>query len=366
MRLLFFTFFCAFQLTKLQAQTPVTQDTTIRDFADSGCYPLIPACAAERHPGWNADSVKRCSERQLLAILAQNIRYPEEARQKNIEGSVVVSFVVEPTGRITGLSLMKDIGGGCGPEALRVLQALDSVGLRWQPGLLKGKPVRLRQSLPLRFKLQEVLPYYVAVEGDTIYTRIETAAAFKGGDEALSKFLLNNLEYPAEYADSCKTGLIEMELLVRGNGTVSVASQLDFNNLGLDFQWQAIRLGNQTAGQWQPAGFGGKPVSTLVPVRALFKSAKASCATANARFDKAMVLTNEGLELQDNEKLTEALAKWNEALALHPGNTEILYYRGSALFGQNKREEACADYNAVKAILGITWFEPVRKLVCGW
>lgn len=346
------------------AQTPA--DTTIYEVAEIMPYPLLKKCKPELHPGWTQDSIRHCAESQLLALLAQNMRYPEDARTKNISGVVVTTFVVEPDGKMHYIGILKDIGGGCGDEALRVLKALDEFGLRWQPGMRDGKPVRMKTVLPIRFRLEEALPYYLGEAGDTIYTIIDTLPTFRGGLDSLARFVINRLEYPQAYADSCKTGIIEMSLLIRATGVVKVENTLDFNNLGLDFQWQAIRMANRSSGQWQPATYQGKPVNTTYPLRAIFKSDQPGCRSANERFDKAMILADEGAALLEKEQKEAAVAKWTAALALHPDNTEVLYYRGSALLSLNRRDEACQDFNRVKSLLGVTWFEGIRRVMCGW
>jgi len=358
-------FFLAASTGFLSAQTPPS-DTTIYEVADRLPFPLLKSCNPALHPGWTVDSVRRCAEIQLLSMLSQNIRYPEEARTKNTQGTVVVSFVVEPTGRMTHYKLLKDIGDGCGDEALRVLKALDTLGLRWMPAIRDSMPVRMRHSIPLRFKLQEALPYYLTAEGDTIYSVVDVEPAFKNGMDSLVRFVYNRLQYPAAYADSCKTGVIEMSLLIDKDGSVEVENQIDFLNLGPDFQWEALRLANRTNSLWTPAQYNSQPVTTTLPLRVLFKSPKKGCAAANEKFDRASLLADEGTVLLEERKQDEAIKKWTDALALVPNNTEWLYYRGTALLNQNRREEACADYNRVKQILGITWFEGVRKLVCGW
>ncbi|MEO6038683.1 MAG: energy transducer TonB, partial [Saprospiraceae bacterium] len=367
MRFVLLAFFLAVFHVPATAQT-APADTTIHELTDLQqlSYPLMRSCQPERHPGWTTDSIRRCAESQLLILLARNIRYPEVARQNNTEGTVVVSFVVEPDGRMQRFQLLKDIGLGCGEESIRVMKALDEAGLRWQPGLIQGKPVRTRQVLPIRFRLQEALPYYLSEQGDTIYTVIETAPAFRGGMDSLTNFLVNKLEYPSEYADSCKTGIIEMALLIRNDGTVQVDNELDFNNLGFEFQFKALRLALQTQGDWQPAQYAGKSVTSTLPLRVLFKSDAPRCATANATFDRTMLLADAAAGLFEENKTEEAVRKWSEALALEPNNTELLYYRGSALLNLNKRDEACLDFSRIKSVLGVTWFEPMRRIACGW
>ena len=362
MRIIFLALMLMSGTAILSAQTPA--DTTIYDIAESTPYPLIPVCSAERHPGWTPDSVRRCSESKLFSLLSANIRYPDEAREKNIQGTTVVTFVVETNGQMTNYKLLKDIGGGCGDETIRVLKAIDQAGMRWKPAQSQGKSVRMRQSLPLRFRLTEALPYYITETGDTIYTKIDTDANFKGGIDSLLKFLVNHLEYPKEYQDSCKTGIVEMTVLLRGNQTLSVLNSLDFSNMGMDFQWQATRMVKKSASMWIPAQYQGKPVSTSFPLRAIFKSEKPGCKTTNDQFERALLLSDEAAALLEQQKSDEAIAKWNESIRLQPNNTELLYYRGTALMNLNRRDEACMDYTKIHEILGITWFEPIRKLMC--
>lgn len=89
-------------------------------------------------------------EEALYQFLGSNLSYPDTAKEQNITGKVIVSFVVEKDGRITNAKVIKDIGGGCGEEALRVVNKMP----RWKPGKQKGKPVRVQFSLPFVFNLE--------------------------------------------------------------------------------------------------------------------------------------------------------------------------------------------------------------------
>jgi tetratricopeptide (TPR) repeat protein len=281
-----------------------------------------------------------------------------------LQGTVVVSFVVEKDGHISSMQVLRDVGGGCGAEALRVLKAMDQAGLRWQPGRIKEQPVRVRQSLPLRFRLTEALPYYIADTGDSIYTNVDTDVTFRGGMDSLLFFLVNRLQYPTVYRDSCKTGIVEMNIILRGDRSLSVVNSLDFSNMGMDFQWEATRMVKKTSPFWTAARYQDKPVATSFPLRAVFKSDAPTCKAANERFDKALLLSDEAANLLQQQKPEEALAKWNEAIRLQPDNTELLYYRGTALMNMNRREEGCKDYTKVRELLGVTWFEPIRTIMC--
>lgn len=86
----------------------------------------------------------------LYKYLRENIKYPSLARDNNITGKVYVTFVVERDGSIANPRVLKDIGGGCGQEAIRVVKAMP----KWTPGKQRGKAVRVQFNLPVSFNLQ--------------------------------------------------------------------------------------------------------------------------------------------------------------------------------------------------------------------
>lgn len=97
---------------------------------------------------------KACSERAMLEYIYHNVRYPKRAKDRNISGMAVVSFVVEPHGVITNIKVVRDPGGGLGEAAAKTVRKMRQDNLRWEPGLLKGKPVAVQFNLPVKFKLE--------------------------------------------------------------------------------------------------------------------------------------------------------------------------------------------------------------------
>lgn len=86
---------------------------------------------------------------ELYKFLYANIRYPAQAMRMGIEGNVYVSFVVDATGQISEVQIVKGIGAGCDEETLRVVKMMPP----WKPGKQRGRPVKVRFSLPVKFKL---------------------------------------------------------------------------------------------------------------------------------------------------------------------------------------------------------------------
>lgn len=81
--------------------------------------------------------------------LSKNLKYPTQARRMGIEGTVYVVFVVNTDGSIQDVEILRGIGGGCDEEAMRVVRNAP----KWEPGKQRGRPVRVKMRLPIRFKL---------------------------------------------------------------------------------------------------------------------------------------------------------------------------------------------------------------------
>ena len=85
----------------------------------------------------------------MFKFLGENIKYPKEARKQGISGRVFVTFVVEADGEITNIEMLREIGGGCDEEAMRVVSIMPT----WEPGYQRGVPVRVGFNLPIKFSL---------------------------------------------------------------------------------------------------------------------------------------------------------------------------------------------------------------------
>lgn len=85
----------------------------------------------------------------LMTFMGENLKYPKQAREKGIEGVVVVSFVVQKDGSISNAEIIRGIGAGCDEEAMRVVKAFPN----WTPGEKDGKKVNTKMNLPVKYKL---------------------------------------------------------------------------------------------------------------------------------------------------------------------------------------------------------------------
>ena len=86
----------------------------------------------------------------LMKWLSNNIRYPEAAQQNDIQGRVVVKFVVEKDGSVGHAEIARGVDKDLDREALRVVNKMP----KWQPGKNNGVAVRSYFNLPVTFRLQ--------------------------------------------------------------------------------------------------------------------------------------------------------------------------------------------------------------------
>ena len=90
-------------------------------------------------------------QQALFKFLGENIKYPVIAQENGIQGRVVCQFVVEKDGKATDIQVVRSSGEpSLDKEAVRVLSSMP----KWKPGKQRGKPVRVKYTVPVSFRLQ--------------------------------------------------------------------------------------------------------------------------------------------------------------------------------------------------------------------
>jgi TonB family protein len=89
-------------------------------------------------------------EKTFPEFVYSNLVYPDPAKRQNIEGNIIMSFIIEPDGMVSNIYIKNGgLGGGCTEEAIRV------IGLtKWQPAVKEGKYVRFRMSYTMTFSIK--------------------------------------------------------------------------------------------------------------------------------------------------------------------------------------------------------------------
>ena len=90
----------------------------------------------------------------LFEFISRHLQYPAKAAQKEIEGKVVLQFVVTTTGEVSDVKVLKSVDEDIDAEAVRVCKLLTG----FKPGMVDGKPVNVLYALPISFSLRDDEP----------------------------------------------------------------------------------------------------------------------------------------------------------------------------------------------------------------
>ncbi len=95
---------------------------------------------------------KKCKDEAFVKYFYKHIRYPLRAKQNGIQGTVVISFVVEKDGSVTDVQVLKEIGAGCGQAAMDVIDHMEDTQETFVPGKQDGEPKRVKILFPVKFR----------------------------------------------------------------------------------------------------------------------------------------------------------------------------------------------------------------------
>ncbi len=266
--------------------------------------PRFQGCEEEA----NLDVKKSCADRKMLEFIYQQMRYPAAAREAQVEGTVVVSFIVEKDGGITNAKILREIGGGCGEEVLRVVNLMP----RWIPGRQRGREVRVQYNLPVRFKMDATAPNSTPEKAmappppppgdwsekntappsvppgkvppppmppqppattEHIYNVVDEMPRFQGceeetnlddrkscADRKMLEFIYQQLRYPAAAREAQVEGIVVVSFIVEKDGGITNAKIL--REIGGGCGEEVLRVVNLMP-RWIP----GKQHGEVVPVR---------------------------------------------------------------------------------------------------
>jgi TonB family protein len=162
--------------------------------------------------------------------LKENLRYPASAKEKKVEGTVYVIFVVDKEGITKNPEILRGVGAGLDEEAMRVIQESPA----WTPGMQHGTLVNVKLRMPIRFRLPESY-----VGQDDRLEELKTANIdWKNGNilpsEAFHKHIQRNIKYPIEARREGVTGTVITKLIFDSKGNITDLSIVKGPNKSLN------------------------------------------------------------------------------------------------------------------------------------
>lgn len=211
----------------------------------------------------------------MMEFLSKNIRYPVNAQKNGTQGRVTVHFVVNADGSLSNIGIIRGVDPELDGEAVRVISAMP----KWKPGMQKGKPVRVKYTVPVMFRLNDekkeefkpvpkidesiVVVGYASqekspAEEDVVFEVVEQMPSFAGGMGGLMRYLSKNIKYPVAAQKAGAQGQVIVQVIIDSNGNVTNPKITKSVDPSLDAE--AIRVTSNMP-KWQPGMQRGKAVN---------------------------------------------------------------------------------------------------------
>ena len=189
----------------------------------------------------------------LALFIKNHLIYPQIALDKKIEGRVITQFVVERNGSITEVQVVHGISPELDTEAIRIVHSMP----KWDPGLQRNKPLRVKYTLPIGFKLPAT---------EELICPVEEMPEFPGGN--VSEFIEKHLIYPENAKAKGIQGRVITQFVVHRNGSISDVQVV--RGISPELDKEAIRI-IKSMPKWLPAREHNIPVRVKYTLPVNFK-----------------------------------------------------------------------------------------------
>ena len=243
--------------------------------------PRFPGCEDKS----NEKDKTECSTKKMMEYIYANIKYPVEAIKNDIQGRVTLRFTVNTDSTISNIEVLRDIGGGCGEEAKRVIESMNSLPLKWIPGSQGVRNVNVWYTLPIVFKLNNDQKntnyppnnfYSIPCDQGPIFplctnlpTRSEMAEC---SQMKMLEFIYSNINYPALAASHGLEGRVVLSFMVTTDGNIENVQIV--NDIGGGCGEEAKRViesMNNLTQKWIPGSQNGKNINVWFTIPVIFK-----------------------------------------------------------------------------------------------
>ncbi|OPZ32083.1 MAG: transport protein TonB [Bacteroidetes bacterium ADurb.BinA174] len=213
---------------------------------------------------------------EMYRFITNTLRYPADASERNVQGLVVYTFIVEKDGTLTNFDLIHRADSSLNKEALRILQAMPP----WRPAKFKDEIVRSKTYVPMYFSLNKnastvaqkttttVATYAktnTEIANSEVFSIVDKMPQYPYGEKELAGFIGHQIRYPKEARQQGIEGRILCSFIVATDGSISNIEVVQ----GLDPQLdkEAVRVLSLMS-KWIPGEKNGKKVNVkcLLPI----------------------------------------------------------------------------------------------------
>lgn len=213
---------------------------------------------------------------EMNKFISGTLRYPSDAVERDVQGLVVYTFVVEKDGTLTNFELIHRADSSLDKEALRILQAMPP----WRPAKYKGQIVRSKSYVPMYFRLNKNAKAMVPnttnsantigktnpeIANSELFSIVDKMPRYPHGEKELAGFIAHQLQYPKEARQQGVEGRILCSFIVAADGSISNIEVVQGLHSQLDKE--AIRVLSLMS-KWIPGENNGEKVNVkcLFPI----------------------------------------------------------------------------------------------------
>lgn len=199
--------------------------------------------------------------------LADNINYPKQAVDSNVQGTVYVMFIVEKDGSVSNIKILRGVAAVLDNEAIRVISSMP----KWIPGMQNGQVVRVQYIEPIHFVLRDGSISYpiTTYKKDTVYNKVQVKPEFPGD---INKYLSDHIMYPEDAKGLKIQGTVYVSFVIEMDGSVSNVKLLRGVRNGEMLNDEAIKVISNMP-KWTPGMQDGKTVRVqyMVPIHFILR-----------------------------------------------------------------------------------------------
>lgn len=206
--------------------------------------------------------------------IAKNMKYPDTAIEKGIQGQVFVTFIVEKDGSVSNTKIERGVDPILDKEAIRAVESMP----KWTPGYQNGKAARVKFTIPATFILNENKlqnsksknTAVILVENYEPFVVVEKMPKFDNKDDisVVSNYIAQNIRYPAIAKEKGTQGKVYVSFVVEEDGSISTTKI----ERGVDpiLDKEAIRV-IESMPKWTPGYQRGQAVRVKFTLPVVFK-----------------------------------------------------------------------------------------------
>lgn len=249
---------------------------------------------------------------EMTKFITNTLRYPADARARNVQGLVVYSFTVETDGSLSNFDLVHHADSALDKEALRILQTMPN----WIPAKSNNQVVRSKNFVPMYFRLKkneepqndnketseiELLAENVAptrIFTGKVVEKPDIPPIFTGGSFEMNRFIRKTLRYPKDARERRAQGLVVYTFIVEPNGSLSNFDLVHRADSALDLE--ALRI-LKAMPPWRPGKSKNEIVRTKGYVPMYFRLKSVTQTLAKDTTAPASVYAKTNSEIANSE-----------------------------------------------------------------